>query len=69
MKQINRMKRWFDRHDVEATKRKMNEWGIDNYDTFFLKIFETPLNQEEKNVLYVYLEQYKMDILDVGYYI
>lgn len=63
MKQINRMLRWFDRHDIEATKRKMIEWKIDEYELFFLKVFETPLNEQEKNVLYFYLDKYKMELM------
>jgi hypothetical protein len=68
MKQINRMERWFQRHDVEATKRKMAEWNIYDYEMFFLKIFETPLNQEEKNILYFYLETDIIDITDIDDY-
>jgi hypothetical protein len=69
MKQINRMERWFQRHDVEATKRKMLEWNTDDYEIFFLKIFHTSLNQEERNILYFYLENDNMDIVDNDDYI
>jgi hypothetical protein len=60
MKDINRIERWFNRYNLEDTKRKMIEWNTFDYEIFFLKVFETALNDEEKNLLDFYLEKDNM---------
>jgi hypothetical protein len=47
----------------------MLEWNTDDYEIFFLKIFHTSLNQEERNILYFHLENDNMDIVDNDDYI
>jgi alanyl-tRNA synthetase len=47
----NRIERWFDRHTIESTHRKMREWETDNYYEFFNLVFMIPLTRQEINDL------------------
>jgi len=46
---MNKIDRWFKRHDIVSTQRKMEEWGIPVYDyeTFFIKMFHQKLTEDE----------------------
>jgi len=51
---MNRLRRWFNRHDVVSTKRKMKEWGTDDAAVFFSKVFDDKLTSEELVIVYFY---------------
>lgn len=51
---MNRLKRWFSRHDVASTKRKMKEWETDDAAVFFSKVFDAPLTKDELIIVYFY---------------
>jgi hypothetical protein len=43
----NRIERWFDRHTIESTQRKMKEWETEDYHEFFNLVFMMPLTRQE----------------------
>ena len=47
---MNKIDRWFNRNDLNATHRKMKEWNIQlpEYETFFKKMFHGELTTEEQ---------------------
>lgn len=67
---MNRLKRWFNRHDVASTKRKMKEWETDDAVVFFSKVFDDQLTSEEIIVVYFYFpKENKIDNIEKHSYI
>jgi len=52
---MNIIERWFDRHDVSSTKRKMKEWKTDDVYEMFQKVFGRELTRKEKDDVLFYL--------------
>jgi hypothetical protein len=52
---MNIIERWFNRHDVSSTKRKMKEWETDNVYEMFKEVFGRELTRDEKDEVMFYL--------------
>jgi len=48
---MNRIERWFKRHDLSDTQRKMKEWNTNSYRVFFAHIFNSQITEEELNYI------------------
>ena len=52
---MNIIQRWFSRHDVASTKRKMKEWKTDDVYEMFSAVFGRELTPDEKDEVMFYL--------------
>ncbi len=67
---MNIIERWFNRHDVSSTKRKMKEWETDDVYEMFKEVFGRELTRDEKDeVLFYLLNQDTIDKVDKYEYI